>query len=218
MSERFNVDMDDVLGSNYFVASIGVNEHNPSIEGTVTLTVTLKDVYGDNVSGESVTVTCSDGGFTGLNGSTITSTSSVTGTTDANGQFTLTYTCSVWGIISFVALNATEHIHVYGWKNVGGSSTGTWEVLRNQDHAKLILRGWPTSSSAGTGSWNQFGSSAYAGSCRPTQYRTFLNAGATLYWRINTDGTIEYRSTSGTVASGTSIYMEIEWAIRDADL
>ena len=143
MSERFNVDMDDVLGSNYFVASIGVNEHNPSIEGTVTLTVTLKDVYGDNVSGESVTVTCSDGGFTG----------------------------------------------------------------------------WPTSSSAGTGSWNSFGgSSAYASSCRPTQYRTFLNAGATLYWRINTDGTIEYRSTSGTVSSGTSVYTEIEWAIRDADL
>ena len=64
MSERFNVDVDDVLGSNYLVTSISSSNYNPQIDGTVTLTVTVKDVYGDNVNGESVTVSCSAGTFT----------------------------------------------------------------------------------------------------------------------------------------------------------
>ena len=75
MSERFNVDIDDVLGSNYLVTSISCSSYNPTIDGTITLTVTVKDVYGTAVSGESVLVTASSGSFTGYNGSSITSAS-----------------------------------------------------------------------------------------------------------------------------------------------
>ena len=195
-------------------------DYNPQIDDTITLTITLVDGAGTAVSGEEVTVTCSKGYFTKYNNTSISGTTTVskTGTTDNYGQFTLTYKCSEWGLVTFSANTKNIQINVTGWKNIAGSSSGTWEILRNQDHAKLILRGWPTSSSAGTSSWNNFGSSDYASNCRPTQYRTFLNAGATLYWRINTDGTIEYRSTSGTVAISTEVWCEIEWAIRDADL
>ena len=109
-------DLDDI--TDYMVTSISCNDYNPTIDGTVTLTVTVKDVYGDAVSGESVLVTASAGNFTKYNGSTITGASSYTGTTNSSGQFTLTYTCSEWGLITFSANNENIQIKVTGWKQI----------------------------------------------------------------------------------------------------
>ena len=103
MSERYNVAASAVLGENYKITNIECSDYNPSIDGNITVTITVNDVYGDAVSGESVTVTASEGTFTQLNGSDITAAASVTGTTNSSGQFTLTYSCSEWGLITFVA-------------------------------------------------------------------------------------------------------------------
>ena len=127
MSERFNVDVDDVIGSSYYVTSLTSSSYNPNIDGTVTVTVNLKDVYGDNVSGASVTVTASSGTFTQLNGSNITAAASVTGTTNASGTFTLTYKCSEWGLITFTANQTTTQIRVSGWREV--TLTDTYGTL-----------------------------------------------------------------------------------------
>ena len=110
--ETLSIDSEDVLGTNYIVTSLTVSNYNPTIDSTVTVTVTLKDVYNDPVVGEEVLVTASDGTFTQLNGSNITAASSVTGTTNNNGQFTLTYACSEWGLITFSANNESTHIKV----------------------------------------------------------------------------------------------------------
>ena len=116
MSERYNVQASDVLGENYKITSVECSDYNPAIDGTITVTISVDDVYGDAVSGESVTVTASEGTFTQLNGSDITSASSVTGTTNSSGQFTLTYTCSEWGLITFTANNKTTQVKVGGYK------------------------------------------------------------------------------------------------------
>ena len=118
MSERYNVEVEDVLGENYKITNIECSDYNPSIEGNITVTITVNDVYGDAVSGESVTVVASEGTFTQLNGSDITAASSVTGTTNSSGQFTLTYNCSELGLITFTANNKTTQIKVTGWKQV----------------------------------------------------------------------------------------------------
>ena len=116
MSERYNVPASDVLGENYKITSVECSDYNPSIDSTITVTISVNDVYGDAISDESVTVTCTDGTFTQLNGSDITSASSVTGTTNSSGQFTLTYNCSEWGLITFTANNKTAQVKVGGYK------------------------------------------------------------------------------------------------------
>ena len=116
MSERYNVEVEDVLGENYKITNIEASDYNPSIEGNITVTITVNDVYGDAISGESVTVVASEGTFTQLNGSDITASDSVTGTTNSSGQFTLTYTCSEWGLITFTANNKTTQVKVGGYK------------------------------------------------------------------------------------------------------
>ena len=95
-------------------------DYNPQIDDTITLTITLVDGAGTAVSGEEVTVTCSKGYFTKYNNTSISGTTTVskTGTTDNYGQFTLTYTCSEWGIINFSANNALTQINVKGWKSI----------------------------------------------------------------------------------------------------
>ena len=118
MSERYNVPASDVLGDNYKITNIVCSDYNPNIDSTITVTVTVKDVYGDAVSGESVTVTASEGNFTQLNGSDITAASSVTGTTNSSGQFTLTYSCTAWGLITFSANNTNIQARVKGWRSV----------------------------------------------------------------------------------------------------
>ena len=76
----------EVLGDNYSIISLECDEYNPNIDGTVTLTVTAKSVYGNPIEDMEIPVTCSDGNFTELNGSSITAASTVTGTTGLDGK------------------------------------------------------------------------------------------------------------------------------------
>ena len=126
MSERYNVSASAVLGENYKITNIECSDYNPSIDGNITVTITVNDVYGDAISGESVTVTASEGTFTQLNGSDITAASSVTGTTNSSGQFTLTYNCSVWGLITFSANNRAIQVHVTGWREITAGTGKLW--------------------------------------------------------------------------------------------
>ena len=140
--ETLSIDSEDVLGTNYIVTSLTVSNYNPTINSTVTVTVTLKDVYNDPVVGEEVLVTASDGTFTQLNGSNITAASSVTGTTNNNGQFTLTYACSEWGLITFSANTENIQIRVNGWKQVATKAVSgvTYTITVNgQGLAKLSV-------------------------------------------------------------------------------
>ena len=103
-------DLDDI--TDYIVTSIRCSDYNPTIDGTVTVTVFVGDSEGVGIQGVSVPVTASVGNFTQLNRVTITASSSVTGITGANGTFTLTYSCTEWGLITFSANNTNTQINV----------------------------------------------------------------------------------------------------------
>ena len=118
MTERYNVQASTILGENYKITNIEASDYNPTIDDYITVTITVNDVYGDSVEGENVTVTATEGTFAQLNGSDITSASSVTGTTNSSGQFTLTYACSVWGLIDISANNVFKQINVTGFKRI----------------------------------------------------------------------------------------------------
>jgi len=128
MSERSSVTIAEILGRNYEITNIECSDYNPSIDGNITVTITVTDVFGDAISNESVTVTASEGNFTQLNGTSITAAATVTATTNISGQFTLTYNCSVWGLITFSANTTSNQIRVKGWRQL--KTFGTTGVVK----------------------------------------------------------------------------------------
>ena len=212
MSERYNVAASAVLGENYKITNIECSDYNPSIDGNITVTITVNDVYGDAISGESVTVVASEGNFTQLNGSDITAASSVTGTTNSSGQFTLTYACSEWGLITFSANNINNQINVVGWKRVwsNNSSDPKIQVFRNADHCRLKFNGYTVSSMNTT--WAQYGSTAFLNDWKPSQAVTFISYDYTFLLRVDENGKLQWRTVTGTLTN-KNLYGQYEWSI-----
>ena len=42
MSERYNVEVEDVLGENYKITNIECSDYNPTIDGNITVTIVAK--------------------------------------------------------------------------------------------------------------------------------------------------------------------------------
>ena len=147
MSERSSVTIAEILGENYKITNIECSDYNPQIDGNITVTITVTDVFGDAISNESVTVTASEGNFTQLNGSSITAAATVTATTNISGQFTLTYNCSEWGLITFSANTTSKQVNVTGWKQVQTYLTGRLIVYTDGKNGFLKIAGsfYPTS-------------------------------------------------------------------------
>lgn len=95
MSERSSVSIAEVLGDNYYIDKLTSSEYSPAVGDTVTITLLVKDVFGDPVTGQTRTVTCTGGSFVSVNGSSITSSSSVEVTTGSGGTVTLGLSVSV---------------------------------------------------------------------------------------------------------------------------
>jgi len=89
MSERSSVSIAEVLGDNYYIDKLTSSDYSPSIGDTVTITLLVRDVFGDPVTGQTRTVTCTSGSFVSVNGTGITASSSVDVTTGSGGTVTL---------------------------------------------------------------------------------------------------------------------------------
>ena len=207
MTERYNVQASTLLGTNYKITNIEASDYNPNIDDSITVTITVTDVYGDAISGESVTVVASEGNFTQLNGSNITSASSVTGTTNSSGQFTLTYTCSVWGLITFSANNTSIQIRVTGFKAVTQTNQ---TYYRGEDIVHLFIN--YSGSLTATTSWKDFGT-IVGTSSRPSANIPFMEQFGAVILRVKTDGVLQYRSITGSNVSMTSIVAYANWKI-----
>lgn len=180
----------EVLGDNYSIISLECDEYNPNIDGTVTLTVTAKSVYGNPIEDMGIPVTASEGNFTELNGSSITGASTVTGTTDSNGEFTLTYACSEWGLITFSANTVSSQIRVTGFKKVLNNITySLWVDESTKTAAVLANRSGITINAGDTLNYNDFKI--------PSEYRPSTNSFVTV--GRTTPGVINYIWTDGTV-------------------
>jgi len=95
MSERSNVSISEILGDNYYIDKLTSNDYSPSVGDTVTITLSVKDVFGDPANGQTRTVTCTSGQFVSMNGTSITASSSVDVTTGSGGTVTLGLSVSV---------------------------------------------------------------------------------------------------------------------------
>jgi len=95
MSERSNVSIAEILGDNYYIDKLTSADYSPSVGDTVTITLLVKDVFGDPVTGQTRTVTCTGGSFVSVNGTGITASSSVSVTTGSGGTVTLGLSVSV---------------------------------------------------------------------------------------------------------------------------
>ena len=89
MSERSSISLSEVLGDNYYIDKLTSSDYSPSVGDTVTITLLVKDVFGDPVTGQTRTVTCTEGSFVTVNGTSITATDSVEVTTSSSGTVTL---------------------------------------------------------------------------------------------------------------------------------
>ena len=78
----------DVLGDNYYIYELTSSNYTPTLNGTITITCTMKDVYGTAASGKSITLY--------QNG-----TSKGAQTTNSSGVATWSITCSSAGLQKF---------------------------------------------------------------------------------------------------------------------
>ena len=95
MSERSSVSIAEVLGDNYYIDKLTSSDYSPSVGDTVTITLSVNDVFGDPANGQTRTVTCTGGSFVSMNGTSITASSSVEVTTSSSGTVTLGLSVSV---------------------------------------------------------------------------------------------------------------------------
>ena len=208
MTERYNVAASAVLGDNYEITNIEASDYNPTIDDYITVTITVNDVYGDSVEGENVTVTASEGTFAQLNGSDITSASTVTGTTNSSGQFTLTYNCTEWGLITFTANNKTVQCKVIGFK-----SKSMWNGTLYYDNEKVqYVLNQQASGNYNQTTWTDSGAfDTVPSDLRPKQnvYSTVTDTRMTV--RVNAGtGKIQY-VTGGASISNPYIQCVMTW-------
>ena len=211
MSLRLTAPSEDILGANYKITKIVASDYNPNIDSTITVTVTVKDVYDDPVENESVQVTCNIGKFTKLNGSTISDTQSVTGNTDSNGQFTLTYTCSEWGLATFSANTKQLQIFITGFKFIQSNITYNLYVDESQRLAQIRVN----RSNVTIGTGDGFN---YSDFTIPSQYRpksnSFVPVGRNAPSILNyvwTDGTIGIFNNTGNQWTNYTLAFKHEW-------
>ena len=211
MTERYNVQASTILGTNYNITNIEASDYNPNIDTYITVTITVNDVYGDPVTDESVTVTASEGTFAQLNGSDITSASTVTGTTNSSGQFTLTYACSEWGLITFSANTKQLQIFITGFKFIQSNITYNLYVDESQRLAQIRVNRSNVTINNGDG----YNSSDFK---IPSQYRpsanSFVPVGKTAPSILNyvwTDGTIGIQNNTGNQWANYNLAFQHEW-------
>lgn len=200
MTERYNVQASTILGDNYKITNIECSDYNPSKGDTITITVTITDVYGDPISSETVNITASDN-YTD------------TGTTDSSGECTFNYTCSTKGLTTFTCNNKTQQIQVQD----------TWTILvneenyycRTKDNRVQFFVNLSTAQNF-TDTWTQFGTTARV----PTDYRPpySITSSVSSASNVNTrvmvkpDGTVHRISLTGSTISSTG-YFFFEWSI-----
>ena len=89
----------DVLGDNYYIYELTSSNYTPALNSTITITCTMKDVYGAAASSKSITLY--------QNG-----TSKGSQTTNSSGVATWSITCSNAGIQSFKVENKIIEVFV----------------------------------------------------------------------------------------------------------
>ena len=106
---KFKVPLGDILGSAYYRYELSSSNYNPTIDSTITITCTCKNVLGNPIANKTLELM--------MNGVSLG-----TSTTNANGIATFTVTFGDWGNKHFYIGNATLDLVVTGWRTVMNDS------------------------------------------------------------------------------------------------
>ena len=101
----------DILGDNYYIYELTSSNYTPALNGTVTITCTMKDVYGAVASSKSITLY--------QNG-----TSKGAKTTNSSGVATWSITCSTAGLQKFNIKDTSIEVFVDNKSNVDHTHSG----------------------------------------------------------------------------------------------
>jgi hypothetical protein len=200
---QFNVtgldDRLDAIEDSVFV-ELTSSTYNATIDTAFTITAKVTDLLGDAVSGKSITLY--------HNGTSVSSK-----TTNSSGEATWTITPTTWGLHDF-SINQTHcQVNVTGWRTILGSVGDSFYAQQKADNIRFVLNGWGETTTATT-TWASFGSGAkYLENFEPKTWVVRVNHLGNTLFRINPDGTIAYRSLSGTVSS-TKHYIQIDYTMK----
>ena len=93
------IKVSDILGDNYYVYELTSSNYTPALNGSITITCIMKDVYGTAASGKSITLY--------QNG-----TSKGAQTTNNSGVATWSITCSTAGLQIFSIKDTSIEVFV----------------------------------------------------------------------------------------------------------
>lgn len=103
---------------------IWASNYNPTINSTVTISITVTDGDNQPVTNHSFTLYVDD-------------TTPVSLTTDNNGFASHTYTCSNWGIHTFNTPSSATQIKVKGYKQVVNETK--YQVYENEESYYVVI-------------------------------------------------------------------------------
>ena len=211
MSERSNVSIEQILGENYYIDRISSADYSPAVGDTVTITLLVKDVFGDPANGQTRTVTCTGGSFVSVNGSSITATDSVSVTTGSDGIVTLGLSVSVADTIT--VSDGMDDCVVCSL-----SDTTSWKYYLNDSTYKVRYNDYRvnvdvsiTGTSAST-TLAAYGAAILSNELLPKYpVSAFSHDGQVLVQIKDNDTKLYRKSMTGNSLSNVSIYAHLEW-------
>ena len=214
MSERSSISLEEVLGDNYYIDKLTSSDYSPSVGDTVTITLLVKDVFGDPATGQTRTVTCTDGEFVSVNGTSITASSSVDVTTSSSGTVTLGLSVSVADVITVsdgrddcVVCSLSD---THSWTYYLNDST--YRVRYNDYRVNVDVSITGTSASTTLAA---YGAVILSNELLPKYpVSAFSHDGQVLVQIKDNDTKLYRKSTTGTSLSNVSIYAHLEWDRR----
>ena len=160
--------------------SISCSNYNPTIDTEISVTVKVTNQAGNPVVGHTVSILKNNSSWK-------------SGTTGSNGEFTTTYTCSEWGLITFSANNKTLQIHVNGIISV---QTVTYGTLRINKGLRLVQFKYYRENYNFTGTGLVTLHTQACGDYKPATEMTCATSNPTISFIVTASGDIKAQSTS----------------------
>ena len=179
--------------SDLYNYSISCSDYNPTIDSEISVTVKVTNQAGNPISGQSISIAKNNVAWKN-------------GVTGSNGEFTTTYTCSEWGLVTFSAKNHNSlQILVKGFKKIYESTSGRYSLFVDEStrQARINLHFNGETITSGTGQYDVTG-------FVPTEYCPPKNVIAPIdRWNdfdfyLWSDGTIGVLNNSGSTKTLTT--------------
>lgn len=170
------IKVEDIMGDNFYVYNLESSNNNPSLNASITITCTVKNIYGDNVANKTLTL-YKDGSSYG------------TATTNSNGVATWSnISCSNGGLVTYSVANTYIDVLVGNALNSNLSNyiqkSNTDGVVLNDGTIEDYLYNPHIN--------NTFGEGLFGDEIYESFYRSFSSGDTTIDEELETDWHISF--------------------------